>query len=205
MSVRHAILVMVVAVLCALATGCTIRASSPKQLLVLSPLSDASLPQATGAAAMPALVVGPINLPAYTARAQVLVLKNESEMQASASARWAEPVDESFSRVLVENLSRLLHTGRVAALGGVQAPESLQVAVEVTEFITTDAGQARLTAFWQVLGGGGRTVLAQDKMHYAAPISGEDYSARAAALSQALAALSRDIAGAVQRVIVPGE
>lgn len=181
-------------------SGCAVRPSAPAQLLVLSPLAADPGVAARAGTDLPGLVVGPIVLPAYTERAQVLILKHAGEMHASATARWAEPLDQNFSRVLVDNLSRLLGSGRITTLGGARTPTGLQVTVEVTEFVTTDAGEARLTAYWQVLGEGGHAVLAHAKSHYAEAFAGDDYRARAGALSAALAALSRDLAAAIQRV-----
>ena len=191
---------VVLAALFTAVVGCAGRPSQPPQLLVLTPLVGGTDGPGRASAALPGLVVGPIDLPAYTERAQVLILTNAAEMHASTTARWAEPLDENFSRVLVDNLSRLLGTGQITTLGGVQTQATVQITVEVTEFVTTDTGQARLTAYWQVLGDGGHALLAHEKLQYEAAVEGGDYPARAAALSTALAALSRDIAGAVRRI-----
>ena len=193
----------------AIASGCVVRSTPPAQLLVLVPLASAAQgtaatsmkPSELGPERVPALVIGPIDLPAYTERAQVLTLHGESELRAAVSARWAEPLDQNFSRVLVENLSRLLGTHEVTTLGSVHAPTALQITLEVTEFVVTDAGFAGLTAYWRVLGDGGRKVLASDKTHYQEPTNGSDFPALVAAMSRALAALSRDIALALQRIV----
>ncbi len=201
MTLRVEISVAMLAIVSTLAVGCAVGVASPTQLLVLTPLTDTAPREEPSAVTLPLLIVGPVALPAYTDRTQFLVLKSAAEMQAAATARWAEPLDEGVSRVLVENLSRLLHTGRVATLGRAQAADSLQVTVEVTEFITTASGQAQLTAFWQVLGDDGRTVLAQDKTQFTAAMADTDYPAQATALSEALAALSRAIADAVREIV----
>ena len=188
----------------AVASGCVVRSPPPTQLLVLVPLGSVAAsvqPPEPGPERVPALVIGPIDLPAYTERAQVLTLHGDSELRAAVSARWAEPLEQNFSRVLVENLSRLLGTDEVTTLGSVHAPTALQITLEVTEFVATDAGFAVLTAYWRVLGDGGRKVLASDKTHYQEPANGSDFPALVAAMSRALAALSRDIAQALQDVV----
>lgn len=187
-------------------TGCAGRRPPPAQLLMLTPLTSASMDNPAPSVRMPgrapapvpALVIGPIDLPAYTERSQVLRLHEQSELQAAVTARWAEPLEENFSRVLVENLSRLLGTGQVTSLGGVQARSALQVTVEVTEFVATDTGQATLTAYWRVLGESGRALLASNKTRYQEAATGADYPALVAAMSRTVAALSRDIARAVR-------
>jgi len=178
--------------------GCAVKPAQPVHWLVLSPLAPVTEHTVPAARRDTAVLVGPIDLPAYTDRAQLLVLRNQSEMQTMPAVRWAEPLGQNFSRVLVENLSRLLATGQVTTLGGIQTPGSVQLAIEVTEFVTTVEGEARLTAYWRVLGAGGREVHAADKTHYVEALEGSDGPARASALSRALAALSRDLAEAVR-------
>lgn len=181
------------------AGGCGVRSSPPPQLLVLAPLAHDVPVAAPLPASFAGLVVGPVDLPDYSEHTHLVILRNDSEMQVIPLTRWAEPLAANFSRVLVENLSRLLGTGQIATLGGVQAPASLQVTVEITEFVTTDAGQARLTAYWRVLGDGGRRVLASDKSSYVEAVAGSGHAAHAAALSRTIAALSEDLARAVRK------
>ena len=121
MTLRVEISVAMLAIVSTLAVGCAVGVASPTQLLVLTPLTDTAPREEPSAVTLPLLIVGPVALPAYTDRTQFLVLKSAAEMQAAATARWAEPLDEGVSRVLVENLSRLLHTGRVATLGRAQS------------------------------------------------------------------------------------
>ena len=178
-------------------TACVSGSAAPPQLLVLAPLAAAGTPSAP--AMLPPVVVGPIELPAYTTHTQVLVLADGGEMQALPGLRWAEPLEAMFSRVLIEDLSRLLGTARIATLGGAQTPATLQLRVEVTEFVTTNAGEALLTAYWQVLGDGGRSVLDQGKTTASQVLSGTAHAARVAALNDVLATLAGELADAVRR------
>jgi uncharacterized protein len=179
--------------------GCAVRSVQPTQLFMLAPLARTMAGEAARGESPP-LVIGPIDLPAYTNRLQVLTLRHDTELVAATSARWAEPLDKNFSRVLIENLSRLMGTQAIATLGGLASPASLQVTLEVTEFIATEAGQANLTAYWRVLGGGGRQILVSRKTHYEEAAQGTDYPALVGAMSRTLAALSRDLAQALSAI-----
>ncbi|MGD9601855.1 MAG: membrane integrity-associated transporter subunit PqiC [Gammaproteobacteria bacterium] len=195
--VSRASLCVVVGILFAACAG---QPASPPRWLVLAPLAPVATTPMTGD---PAVIVGPVDLPAYTDRASLFVLHADTELRALPDARWAEPLARNVSRVLVENLSRVLGSGEVTTLGGAARPDSLQVAVEITEFVTTEEGAAELTAVWRVLGDGGRAVLASGKIRHVDPGTGREHAAHAAALSRALAALSHEI-GAALRALPPG-
>ena len=179
----------------ALHSGCAIRSTAPPQLLVLTALVAPAVVNDTS----PGVVVGPISLPAYADRAQFLILKGDSEMVGAENARWVEPLAQNFSRVLVEDLSRRLATGRITSLGAAAAADSLQIALEVTDFVTTQTGEARLTVYWRILSVDGRQVLASHKSSYSESVAGNDYPAWAAAMSRMLAALSADLASAIRQ------
>lgn len=185
-----------------MAGGCAVTPAPPVQWLVLAPLSAPATSQGA-AAAGPDVIVGPVDLPAYTARAPLLLLRNEAEMEAVADARWAEPLDSSVTRVLVENLSRLLATGRVSTLGGDEHAGGAQVAIEITEFVTTTDGEARVTAYWRVLADGGRTVRHAARSRLVEPVAAGGAVEHALALSRALATLSGDIAAAIRATATP--
>ena len=176
-------------------SGCGVQTPRANQLFILAPLAaTADAARSASAAAAPALVVGPINLPAYTERTAILSLRQQSELVPAAAARWAEPLDKNFTRVVVENLSLLLGSEQVTTLGGNAAPGSLQVVIDVTEFVASEDGQASLTAYWQILGSDGHPVIAGRKTRYQETAADKGTAALVAAMSRTLAALSRDVA-----------
>ena len=178
-----------------LVAGCGVQSQRPSQLFVLAPTASATV--VATSSKPPALVIGPINLPAYTERTAILSLQGPSALVAAPAARWAEPLDKNFARVLVENISLLLNNEQVTALGGVTAADHVQVVIDVTEFVATADGQALLTAYWQILGSDGHSVLASHKTHYQEAAQDKGTGALVAAMSRTLASLSKDIAQAV--------
>ena len=187
----------------ALASGCGVQPQRASQLFVLAPLAPDAVSTGVRTTNIPPLVIGPINLPAYTERTAILRLRQQSELIAAPAARWAEPLDKNVARVLVENVSRLLGSDQVTALGGSVAPGHLQVAIDVTEFVAGDDGQVGLTTYWQILRADGRTVVASRKTHYQEALQDKSTAAVVGAMSRSLAALSRDLAQALANASTP--
>ncbi len=173
--------------------GCALAPTVvPTRLFVLTPLAVAD-----GAhQAKTDLIVGPVELPAYTERPQMLVLQGETELIPLRDARWAEPLTKNVERVMAENLSRLMGA-HVTLLGGASAPGALQVTVAFSDIVATDSGDVRVIASWRVLGDGGRVQRASGKTQIELAASVSDGSSYAQALSRALADLSTKLADAV--------
>jgi uncharacterized lipoprotein YmbA len=90
-----------------LVNGCT--TGPPTRLYVLTSLSRAaSVPSATSVREI-SIGVGPVELPQYINRPQIITGQQSSELRSAASAQWAEPLQDGFTRVLAENLSGVSH------------------------------------------------------------------------------------------------
>jgi uncharacterized lipoprotein YmbA len=57
--------------------------------------------------------VGPIRIPSYLDRPQIVTRGAGYEMEVADFANWAEPLKDSFGRVLAENLADELGTNKV--------------------------------------------------------------------------------------------
>lgn len=161
-------------------------------------VASAEAAHATWPADAPLIAVGPIDLPDYVRRAQILTLADAVEYRASATGRWAEPVEPAVARVIVENLASALGTGQVASLGAAPAGDRLQVTLQITDFVATDAGEVRLGVFWRVLSSDGRRLLAGARFAHREPLVGSGDAAVVNAMSKALAALTPDLVTALQ-------
>ena len=171
------------------------------RLYVLTPLTRVeSVPQATGIHGM-SIGVGPVELPQYVNRPQIVTGQHSSELQSAASAQWAEPLQDGFTRVLAENLSLLLATERVAIFPWKSFVPEYQVVIEVTHFLGQPGGEVSLVALWSILRKNGKDALVSKKSSFREATGSSEYEALAAAMSRTVAALSRDIAAAV--VVLP--
>ena len=174
------------------------RSTPPTRLYVLTALSQSEGNQSKASASSVAIGVGPVELPQYVNRPQIVSGENGNELQRASFDQWAEPLDTNFTRVLAENLSQLLATERVAVFpwkGPV--PLDYQVVVEVTQFLGTPGGAVSLVALWRVLGTDGKETLISRQSHFTEATGSSDYEALAAAMSRTVGALSRDIAAVI--------
>jgi len=182
--------------LAALALGAC-ATSPPSQFYLITPLPAAESPT-PAARGGPALGVGPVKLPAYLDRPEVVSRTSPNALKLAEFNRWAEPLEDSFKRVLAMNLGLLARTDRVSVFPWPRsAPIDYQVSVEVDRFDADANDQVVLIARWQVLAGEdgrpvrtGRTVLTE-------PAASRDYDDLAGAMSAAVAALTREIGAAI--------
>ena len=95
------------------------------------------------------ILVGPITLPDYLDRTQIVTVAGKHVLALDEFSRWAESLQEGFYRVLLEDLSSLLNTPEVYAhdrSGSISA--DYQVVIDVTRFDSVQGEEALLTAFW---------------------------------------------------------
>ena len=189
------VLLVALAVSILAVSGCS--TGPPARLYVLTVLPRAeSVPPASGARGM-SLGVGPVELPQYVNRPQIVTGQHSSELRSAAAAQWAEPLQDGFTRVLAENLSLLLATDRVALFPWKTFAPEYQVVVEVTHFLGQTGGEVSLVALWSILNKDGREALVSKKSSFRESTGSSEYEALAAAMSRTVAALSRDIAAAL--------
>jgi uncharacterized protein len=170
------------------------KQSSPTRLYTLTALAREGSQQPTGRQGL-AIGVGPVELPEYVNRPQMITGDSGNELRRAEFEQWAEPLETNFTRVLAANLSTLLRTDRVAVFpwkGPV--PLDYQVVVEATHFLGVPNGSVSLVALWRVLGKDGREALVSRQSTFTESAGSQEYGALAAALSRTVASLSRDIA-----------
>ena len=186
----------VVASLALLSSGCLVGRSREARTFVLDPLAARG---AAPPAAEPAAVVGvaKVTVPGWLDRPQVTARGPAGEILTDDFARWGEPIAKGVQRVLAENLAALLPDRRVVTTPFATG-EAIDHRLEVTlvEAARQSDGSVLLEARWDVLGAGGDVLLRRRSSHRAE--GGAPGAAGAVAgASEALAALSREIAEAV--------
>jgi uncharacterized lipoprotein YmbA len=180
-----------------LAGGCVGAGTvQPTRLYLLEPLPR---PLAAGAAG-PTVGVGPVTLPDYADRPQLVTRSAPNELELAPFARWGAPVAEQVAGVLAENLAALLGGDQVRVRSW-RVPEELayRVTVAVERFESDRAGNAVVWARWSVLRRGGAEAVANRRSDIAEPAQGSDDASRAAAYSRALQTLSREIAAVIEQ------
>jgi uncharacterized lipoprotein YmbA len=179
--------------------GC---AGQPTRFYILSPLpgTEAASP-ATSPGHGPAIGIGPVTLPRYLDRPQIVTRAGPYQLQLGEYDRWAEPLETNFSRAFAENLSLLMATDQVAIHPWPRGtPIDYQVSIEVAHFVGQRDGESVLVANWTLFRGEGQEALVSRKSRYSTPVAGEAYEAMVAAMSQTVADLSRDIASTIREL-----
>ncbi len=141
------------------------------------------------------LGIGPINIPKYLDRRQIVTRSSRNTLRLSEFHNWAEQLKNNFTQVMAENLSILLGTNQVEPFPWQrQHAIDYQLVMNVIQFEQTTDGKALLIARWSLLDGEGKTILANRKSHITAKPSGQDYESLVKALSTAILNISREIA-----------
>jgi hypothetical protein len=185
-----------------LLTGCVLKRSKNAQVFVLEPVA------ARGAAApadAPVAVVGvlKVTVPGWIDRPQMVTRAVGSQIVTDEFARWGEPIARGAQRVLAENLAALLPERRVVrAPFPPREPVEWRVDVAITELARQADGTVLLEALWAVLGKKGEVLVQRRSTHPATP-SAAGAPGTAAGASDALAELSREIAGALRALPLP--
>jgi uncharacterized lipoprotein YmbA len=182
-------------------TGCTVLAPEPdySRFFVLSAISDpyTSTLASTFSGRSLTIGVGPITFPDYLRRLEVVTRTSDNELHLSAVNRWGEPLDKNFSRVLSENLARLLNTDQIEKFPWpLRTKIDYQIEVDVIRFEATGDNQAHLLVRWMIRDGATRKSLYASETSTSTPV-GSGRTAAATALSADLATMSREIAAQV--------
>jgi uncharacterized protein len=194
---RAKTLIQVVVLLLGLAlclSACAGKTASSK-FYVLSSLPQSSLSAAEGAT----IGVFPVAMPDYLDRPQIVTRASDNEIKLDEFSRWGEPLKDSFTRALVQNLSTLLNTAKIVkTTESTGFPMALQVGVEVMQFDGTLGGDVVLIVKWGLFGEEGKKLLLARRSTFKEPTGAATYEALVAAESRAVAALSREIAEAIR-------
>ena len=191
---------IILSVFVMLLAGCGGR---PSKFYLLHPMTASeegvsTTPETEG----PSILIGPITLPAYLNRNQIVVLDGDHEVKMKELKRWAEPLEDNFYRVLVENLSLLLNTTKVYAFNSRDTtPADFQIIIDVTRFDSVAGGDATLNAFWTVTGKNGGTYLMERKSVFIAVASSIGLEGVVDAQNRTLNEFSREVATAIQSLL----
>lgn len=193
------VLLVPLAALCLL-PGC-LKRSKIAETWVLDPVAarGAGAPDEKAVAVVGVLKV---TVPGWLERPQVASRGADGLVVADEYARWGEPFARGVQRVLVENLAALLPDRRVvAAPFPPSTPVDHRVDVTITEAARQVDGAVLVEARWALLGRRGETLLQRRSSHRAAPAAG--VAGSVAGTSEALGALSRDVAEALRALPPP--
>ncbi|MCF8029675.1 MAG: PqiC family protein [Desulfohalobiaceae bacterium] len=181
--------------------GCT--ASQPTSFYVLTAKtsgggSEGSMAQSE---ACPHVELGPVSFPEYLDRSEMVTRVGPNRLSLSELHHWAEPLRENFVRVLRANLNSRLCGGNIAVFPErKRARSDYRLSLDVHRFESLERDRALLIANWTFRDTQSGKALRTRRAVYKPPVKGADHQAVAAAMSKALASLSRDIADSLLEI-----
>src|SRR5262245_57988989 len=203
----HRLLRTRVLVLCGVAlfvlSGC-LGSTPPTQFYLLTPLtSPDTAPPASAGWRDRTLGVGPVTVPPYLDRPQIVTRASRAKVVLADLDQWAAPLADTIARVLAEDLSLLIPTERVVLHPWPRTLDpDYQVTVEVLQFDRGPGGEVVLVARWSLLDRDGKDlVLRTSRLSQAA--GGTDYEAAVTAMGRTLEALARDMVATLRSMAPP--
>jgi len=193
------------------AAGCSIIAApkpDPTRFYVLTPISDpatSGIAETTsGATGNLSIGLGPIHIPGYLDRSQMVTRSSANRIELSETDRWAEPLGASFGQAMAQDLSALLGTREIHFFPWYRSDHiDRQIKLSLYRFEATESGNAELSAHWEIFDGADGKLLYSSDTNLAEPMKKDEPGSEAAALSRALETMTRQIATAIQSVTPP--
>ena len=180
----------------ALLSGCT-GASTPARFYLLNSITTTeSIPPATPKS--PTLGIGPITLPKYLDRPEIVSRVGPNTLKIDEFHLWAGPLKENIQFAIAENLSLLVSNNGVALFPWKNSDGvTLRISITIRRF-DIDQSQAILVADWTE---GHADRLATQSIHRCKikiPVTADNYPAKVSALNQAVEEFSKEIAASIR-------
>lgn len=146
---------------------------------------------------------GPIRVPDYLKRPQIVTRGSGSELKVNDFVRWAEPLDNAIHTVVATNVDAMLSDAVVVAYPYLNALDlQYWVIGRVDRFEADQSGNVVLVLQWGMQDSERQTIVPPQRESYRASANNvDDPSAVARAMSDALTEFSRDVARKVSAAL----
>src|SRR6202167_3086559 len=170
MTLTNAFRILLAGVVAASVTGCSYMAKAilaPQKdiskFYLLTPTADTAAP-ATGTAQSSnsdfTIGLGPIKLPPYLDRPEIVTRAAPNRLELSKEDRWGESVQNGFTSAMERDLAAQAGTGNIIIFPWYNTVHiDMQVQIDVYRFETDSQGIAHLSAKWTLLDSTGKNIL----------------------------------------------
>ena len=163
-------------------------------------------PAAATAQAQPkvsySVALGAVVVPEGIDRPQLVLRSGANQVTIAEFERWAGPLKDEIARAIAGNLTQLLGGASVFTYPqSASVNAGVKVMIDVQRFDSALGDAATIDVLWQVRPARGQPKSGRSSVREAA--DGPGYGALVAAHTQALAAVSRDIAAAIRAAMSP--
>jgi len=172
----------------------------PSRFFTLTPLPQTEQLHARSTDKTNGLVVGiaPIRFPGYLDREQIVTRVAQNRLNILENDRWAEPLEENFTRVFAQNLGVLLGGASVIRYPWQKSQRpTWQIEMEVLRFEPSADQQVELLAHWTLIEHGNKTRPVFKQTRLARRTLTKSTEASVTGLSEVLGDLSREIADTI--------
>ena len=141
--------------------------------------------------------LGPLYIARYLQQPNIVTRQDDYQVEVAEFDRWVEPLEQSIGRILTTNLSDTLSSNWVHEFGvGNDAIERFdyQVLVTITRFDADANDTATLTAQWNLVTPQPSVTVLAKRTVLTQPVASSSYSSQAAALSDLISELAKEIA-----------
>jgi uncharacterized protein len=177
-------------------SGCLSVPNSPSpRFYTLQPMAENQMSKKTNIAAELLIGVGPVKIPEYQARPQMVTRDKENMLKFAQFDRWGESLDQGVARLIGEDLTILLPEAKLTSYPwSSSVPVKYQVIVEIVQLDSQLDKDMFLAAQWMICDAQNAKTLVIKRSEFRQPIIPQNYSGLAKTLSAACASLSGEIA-----------
>jgi uncharacterized lipoprotein YmbA len=177
-------------------SGCA--TSQPTRFFVLNApeLSQKEPPQPCQQDRVFTLRINPVNMPRYLDRPQIMTRVNDNELRLSELNVWAEPLKDSLTRVIAQNLHSVPCMD-IVIMPKAGKQNTYRLSADVIRLDGTLGGQALLHVRWSIIEEQSQRVIIAKVSTYREPVLSHDYNALVSAYNRVLDSFSQEIAGSL--------
>ena len=146
-----------------------------------------------------AVGIGPLEMPQYLDRPQIITRDGVNRLHASDAHVWAEPIKNSASRVLVVTIAAALDSNRIFLIPRrVRTALDWRTEIDVGRFDGAIGGKVLLAVRWSLYRGNGGDLVLTRVSIIEESVAEDDYTALVSAQTRALTRLGKEIAAAIK-------
>lgn len=187
--------------------GCISVQSSPSsRFYALQSFKEANVPVSDVDALTNLTVgIGPVSLPEYCNRPQIVTRNSDDSLNFAQFDRWAEPLDKAMARTISHNLALLLPRINVETFPWNSImPVKYQVIMNTLQLDCRLDKQVVLFMQWSILDAQSKKKLFDKRSDYRIPVGTHNYSDLVQAINVICESLSKEIAQALTEVVGKG-
>lgn len=202
MRARQAGIILIFIMAAVVLNGCSTTRLHTMRFYLLKAVDE---PQKAGTPACPganvlSLGINRVELPKYLDRPQIMTRAGNYEMKLTETHLWAEPLEDSISRVMVKNLSSLVCADLKPWPWRASDSFDRRLNTRVILLDGTFGGDAVLDVQWSIVDEHTKKVLVTKESKFAEKIEHGSYESLVSAYSRLVASFSREIADSLARL-----